>query len=155
MKSLEQQLKEKDDELRELRQKVSGSTVSTYLTQELSESGLPEVARARIRKQFQTATKTDGIKEAIAEERDYVRQARAGASRRSAQSDNSPRTVDLVDCYRQFGLSKKEAELAAGVEDSVKNLNESEEKLFDAAKGMGLSELEAEWFVDTNRRTTW
>ena len=159
MKSLEQQLMEKDEEIRMLRQKLGKSAVATALAQELSESGLPEVAQARIRKRFETTGKADGIKAAIAEEQEYVREARKAIRKQinasgAASSGAAPR-VDLVDCYKAMGLSEKEARLAAGVESAVENITEARRELRNAAKSLGLNDAEADAFSRGPSAESW
>lgn len=136
MKSLEQQLAEKDAEIRELRKSV--------ITQQLSESGLPEAAQARVRKRLHGSETTNEIKNAIAEEANYLRAVRA--SKKPAQKETDQATVELVESYKRMGLSEKEARIAAGVESSVENISESRRALRESAKLLGLTDSEADAF---------
>jgi len=155
MKSLQQQLDEKQLELRELRKK-RGQSLEIQLTeaetelqqlrgtprrtagdesrisQELADSGLPAAAQERLKKRF--AGKIDGLKEAIAEEKKYVRKVRAAG----ATSDST----QLVESYRGLGLSDREAKLAAGVETAIEGTAESRQRLTKAAKTLGMTESE-------------
>ncbi|MGD1214307.1 MAG: hypothetical protein ABR861_04895 [Terriglobales bacterium] len=136
MKSLEQQLHEQDQELRELRKRVGKPGATTNLAQELSESRLPEAAQARLRKRLPATATKDVIRRAISEERELVRQIRMPA--------NQDR---LVESYKAIGLSEKEAKIAARVESAVKDVTESQSKLANAARLLGLSEKEAAVFA--------
>jgi hypothetical protein len=135
MRSLEQQLHEQDQELRELRKRVGKSGATTSLVRELSESGLPDAAIARLRKKLPATASASAIKAAIAEEKNYVR----GVLK-------SGRSLELVDSYKSLGLSEKEAKIAAGVESAVENISESRQKLANAAKLLGLSDAESDVF---------
>jgi hypothetical protein len=156
MKSIETQLAEKDAELRELRK----TTNNQGLTLQLAESGLPPAAQARLRKRFESAGNLDGLKTAIAEEHEYIRQvrkaaARTGAGRSAEVQESDARTRSLVEGYQAFGLSEKEAKLAAGVEVAVEGVKESQEQLFHAAKSMGMSDAEAKAFSEPARSSSW
>jgi hypothetical protein len=121
VKSLEQQLHEKDEELRELR-KTSGkkTDIGTRLIKELSESGLPATAQTRLRKRFEASGRIDGIKEAIAEEKSYVRQVRASAS---GEKQGSRRRGDvggdLPMCLGKLCVSRSGADVAAAIETAT------------------------------------
>ncbi len=79
MKSVEQQLQESQTQLTaltkenadlktkfaEAQKATAKATVAAELTKQLTESKLPEISQARIRKQFAEADKVEGIKEAI------------------------------------------------------------------------------------------
>jgi hypothetical protein len=156
MKSLEIQLAEKEAELVTLRKAVG----KTGLVQQLSESGLPAAAQTHLRKRFESAHNLDGIKAAITEEHEYIRQVRKASARNQGgrttetqESDAGKRS--LFDGYRAFGLSEKEARLAAGIENAVDEINESQQKLYDAAKAMGLSDAEAKAFAEPQRSSSW
>jgi hypothetical protein len=156
MKSLEIQLAEKEAELVTLR-KTAGKTA---LVQQLSESGLPAAAQARLRKRLESAQNLDGLGAAITEEREYIRQVRKanarsqdGRSTETQESDAGKRS--LFDGYRAFGLSEKESRLAAGIENAVDEINESQQKLYDAAKVMGLSDAEAKAFSEPKQSSSW
>lgn len=134
MKSLEQQLAEKDQEIRELRK--------TVITQELSESGLPEAAQARVRKRLRGSETAAEIKNAIAEEATYLRAVRA--SKKTTPKETDQATVELVESYKRMGLSEKEARIAAGVESAVEDISESRRSLREAFKFLGMSDTEAD-----------
>jgi hypothetical protein len=141
MKSLEQMLHEKDEELRELRKKV-GKSGATSLARELSESGLPEAAIARLKRKLPANASTAVVKAMITEEKNYVLGVRAGAHRQSQDSQ----ALELVEGYKALGLSEKEAKIAARVESAVKDVNESQARLANAVRLLGLSEKEAAVF---------
>src|SRR5579862_2384195 len=91
MKSVEQQLQESQTQVTtltkentdlknkfaEAQKAAAKATVAAELTKQLTESKLPEISQARIRKQFTEADKADGIKEAIAEEVEYLKKVGA------------------------------------------------------------------------------
>src|ERR1700692_987462 len=142
VKSAEQHLKEQAAEIRELRKKAGMTDPSTsraLLTQELTESRLPDAAQARLRKQLPATAGKDEIKRAIAQEQDYVWQLRASASRQNQREQASL----LAESYRAYGLSERQAEIAAGVEIDVKNVTESRQSLANAARAMGMTDAEA------------
>ena len=140
MKSLEQQLVEKDQELRELRKRVGKPGAAKNSVQQLiSESGLPAAAQSRLLKRLPATAAEDVVKVAIGAERDFVRKVRAGTN----QGDQSTR---LVESYKLMGLSEKQAQIAAGIETDVKNVTESRQSLANAARALGMSEAEAKIF---------
>jgi hypothetical protein len=141
MKSLETQLAEKDKELRELRK--------VRLKQQLSDSGLPVPAQARIHKRFELAESLDSLGTAITEEKEYLRKVRAAPGRGRQQEAESSKP-DLVECYRTLGLTEAEAKIAAGVEGAVEEIKENQKQLFNAAKSMGMSDAEAKAFSEPN-----
>jgi len=156
MKSLETQLAEKEQELRDLR-KTAGKA---GLAQELSESGLPAAAQTRLRKRFESAANADGLRTAIREEREYIAAVRKANGRNRDERTTEMRESDerkrsLVDGYRAFGLSEKEARLAAGVEDAVSEMKESQQQLYSAAKAMGMSDAEAKAFSEPQQSSSW
>lgn len=140
MKSLEQQLQEanaqlaaKSKELTEANTKLAESektakkaAASAELTKLLTESKLPEAAQTRVKKQFAEALSTDGMKEAIELEKEYIKSLTSGAGvRHMGASSNGTQESDktgsedaaklLVESYQAAGLSEKESKLAAGV----------------------------------------
>lgn len=145
MKSLENQLKDTNDELHKVK-----------LKQSLGESRLPPLAQTRLRKRFELAESLGELPAAIAEEHEYLRKLgyKPGAAARSdqQQESNSKPGRALVEGYKAFGLNDKEASLAAGVEEAVKGLKESQSKLYGAAKALGLNDAEAEAFSTPRSR---
>jgi len=145
MKSLEEQLAEKDRELQELRR--PGGKNAGKLVVQLSESGLPVAAQTRLAKRFESATNLDGLPKAIKEEHEYIRQVRKATARNNSGS-TSEGDARLFESYKSLGLSDNEASIAAGVEKNIANIQESRKKLADAAKLLGLSDSEADAFSD-------
>jgi hypothetical protein len=141
VKSLERQLQEKDQELRDLRNKGGNTGGQKKSRQLISESGLPEPSQVRLRKRFQESENPDVVKRAIAEEQAFVRKVRAGAGGQN-QSDQAR----MVESFKLMGLSEKEAGIAAGVEVAVKDISESRQSLANAAKALGMSDAEAKLF---------
>jgi len=146
MKSVEQQLAESQTQLgaltkenAELKTKfeeaqkkaeaahktASRAAVEVELTKQLAESKLPEIAQARLRKQFAEAEKADGIKEAIAEELEYLKKvgattktpapknlgAAANGTTEESQQEEKP---NLEEAFALLpGMSKEDAKVAA------------------------------------------
>lgn len=139
MKSVEQQLSESQTQLAtltkentELKTKFTAAekatakaTVSAELTKQLSESKLPEISQARIRKQFAEAEKVDGIKEAITEEQDYVKKlggARSttknlgAAANGTTKEGEEVKKPNLEEAFALLpGMSKDDAKVAASL----------------------------------------
>lgn len=156
MKSIEQQLTEKEAELQQLRKSAGAGTIK----QKLSESGLPPIAKDRLRKRFEKAGTVEGLDRAITEERDYVRQVRAQNGRRGnipLEESGSSMEDRLVEGYKAIGLSDAEARVAAGIEGAVHTMKESETKLYGAAKAMGMTDAEAKLFASPvgSRLSSW
>jgi hypothetical protein len=153
MKSVETQLAEKESELRELRK--------TTIRLELKESGLPPFAQTRLMKRFESESPNTGdVKKAIAEEQEYLRavgwkRPRGSSGGTAEVSESDEQKNRLVECYKAMGLSEREAQLAAGVEDAVAAIQESEKGLYSAAKSMGMSDSEAKIFTELNRSSSW
>jgi hypothetical protein len=145
MKSLEQQLSEQDQELRELRKRVGKAALPTNLTRQLSESGLPDVSQSRLRKRLRGSESASEIKAAIAEERTLVRSVRT--------RNQGGHVLDLVEAdrlvegYRRIGLNEREARIAANVEEAVKGVQQNQAKLANAAKLLGMSDAECAVFA--------
>lgn len=142
MKSVETQLQEANTQLQavtkenaELKTKVQESektaakaTVAAELTKLMTESKLPEVSQARIRKQFAEAVKTEGIAAAIKEEQDYLKQVGASAkpvtpknlgaadNGTAQESDANAKKPNLEEAFKLLpGMSEKDAKLAAAL----------------------------------------
>jgi len=148
MKSLEQQLNEQAEEIRQLRGSPGRST--TTVAQLLSDSGLPPASQARLRKKIPLNEKADAVKAAITEEREYVRKLGQGKQNQGDGFDLSVSELGsrLVESYIALGLSTAEAKIAAGVETAVTNVSESRQKLANAAKTLGLSDAQAAAFAE-------
>lgn len=142
LKTLEQQLQEATTALAaantkatELETKLTESvatakkaTAGAELSKLLTESGLPVKAQDRIRKQFAEAVEVTGMKEAIAEEKEYIKSFGSAQTIRNMgagdngqehnESDNgagSEKKVNLEEAFNLLpGLSKEEAKIAAG-----------------------------------------
>ena len=140
VKSLEQQLNEQAEELRQLR---GAGGKSTTVAQLLSESGLPPSAQARLRKRIPITEKADVVKAAITDEKEYIR--KLGLQGTQNQGADSAR---LVESYKFLGLSEKESKLAAGVEVAVTNVTEARQKLANAGKLLGLTDAQAAVFSE-------
>jgi hypothetical protein len=153
MKSLERQLQEAQEEIRRLRSRDGKNTLVLKLT----ESGLPAVAQARLRKRFEESGNPADLDKAITEERDYISKVRKASARGQVteMQEANAQKLALVEGYRGLGLSESEARVAAGVEDAITNVTEAEQALFDAAKGMGMSEAEAKAFARGPRSESW
>jgi hypothetical protein len=82
VEELEAELKESNKQLTEATGKITllestgkKAAVKTELDNELKEAGLPKVAEDRIRAQFAEAVEVTGIKEAVAAEKTYLKEA--------------------------------------------------------------------------------
>ena len=133
VKSLEQQLQEVTAENTNLKTRIAAAektaaktAVAAELTKQLSESKLPEIAQARIRKQFAEAEKADGIKEAIAEEQEYVKKLGSAAPGKknlgtadngtTREADSSNQKPNLEEAFALLpGMSKDNAKVAASL----------------------------------------
>jgi hypothetical protein len=125
MKSLEVQLKEAQDQLKAANDKLAAqekaakiAEANAGLTKLLSESKLPEVAVNRMRAQFKDATTTDGMKEAITAEVDYIKSLTPVAKHNGAddngtvtESDN--KKVNLEESFALLGLPAEQCKIAA------------------------------------------
>ena len=148
MKSLEQQLNEAQAEINRLRGLLGdkGKTLK-----KVQESGLPAVAQERVMKRV-AADGTD-VDRVITEEKRYLREV--GAHKKGKTLDLVERedlTERMVKGYMAAGLSEKEARLAAGLEDAVEKLSESEKHLYDSAKSIGMSDAAATGFAKRGGR---
>ena len=93
------------------------------LTKLLAEAKLPEVAANRIKKHFETAEATDGMKEMIAAEQDYVKSLAGTVKKHNgagdnagdqSESDGTKARATLVESFmKNFGVSKEHAEIMA------------------------------------------
>jgi hypothetical protein len=139
MKSVEVQLSESQTQLtaltkenEELKTKFADAqkaqvkaTVAADVTKQLAESKLPGISQARIRKAFAEAEKADGIKEAIVEEQEYVKQLggnRSGAknlgaaANGTAQESDDKKKPNLEEAFALLpGMSKDDAKVAAAL----------------------------------------
>lgn len=139
MKSVEQQLQESQTQLAtltkentelktkfaEAQKATAKATVAAELTKQLTESKLPQISQDRIRKQFAEADKVDGIKEAIAEEVEYLKKVGAtnrapapknmgAAANGTAQESEDKKKPNLEEAFALLpGMSKDDAKLAA------------------------------------------
>ena len=137
VKTIETQLQESQTQLAavtkerdELKQKVTvaektaaKAAVAVELAKQLSESKLPEISQNRIRKVFAEAEKIDGIKEAIAEEHEYVKKLGvAPASKKNlgatdngtANESADPKKPNFEEAFALLpGMSKDDAKRAA------------------------------------------
>lgn len=137
MKSMEQQLQEANTQLADAKTKLTAAeakiqesekatkkaTAAAELVKLLTESKLPEKAQERLKKQFAEALTSDGMKEAIEFEKDYLKSiAPTSAVVRNmgnkdngvTESDHSSRETNLVETFKRLpGMSDKEAEIAA------------------------------------------
>ncbi len=139
MKSVEQQLAESQTQLTaltkentelktkftEAQKATAKATVAAEIIKQLSESKLPEVSQARIRKQFAEAEKVDGIREAITEEQEYVKQLGAhksnpkklgAAENGTTRESEEVKKPNLEEAFALLpGMSKADAKVAASL----------------------------------------
>jgi hypothetical protein len=135
MKTLETQLQEANTQLaaekkradeaeskiQEAEKTAKKAAAAVELTKLLTESKLPEKAQERLKKQFSEAVSTDGMKEAIEYEKEYIRSfggsskvtnmgARDAGTTSISEADRHKRRVEIL---KASGMSEKEAEIAA------------------------------------------
>jgi hypothetical protein len=129
VKTLEQQLQEAQTENKQLKAKIEATekdgrkqVAAAELSKLLTESKLPDVAAKRIQKQFAEAENTDGMKEAIDAESEYIKSispvkknlgvAENGNTEESEAGKTKP---NLVESFKALGLTEEEAKIAAKV----------------------------------------
>lgn len=139
MKSVETQLQEAQTQIgtltkenadlktkfEEAQTAAAKATVAVELTKQLTESKLPEVSQARIRKQFAEAVKTDGIAAAIKEEAEYVKSLGANVTTKknlgagdngTTRESDQTQKPNLEEAFKLMpGMSEKDAKLAASL----------------------------------------
>jgi hypothetical protein len=140
MKTLEQQLQESNTQLAaektarqtaetklaESEKTAKKATASAELSKLLTESKLPEIAQKKIQKQFSEAVSTEGMKEAVDAEKEYIKSLQPGSGVRnlgekhngmqeSGGEADKAAGIALVEGYKRAGLSESEAKIAAGV----------------------------------------
>lgn len=93
--------------------------VAAEISKQLSESKLPAVAVTLLSKQFADATTTDGIKEAIAGQVEYVKSLGVELKKNNGASDNGnvnesdpakAKEALIVSFQEGFGVSREQAE---------------------------------------------
>ncbi len=107
-------------QLSESKKAAAASTLAGLIV----EAKLPEIAATRIKQQFQNAEEVTGMKEAVVAEADYIKSLGTPAPKTPKTSvtnlgekDNSTPAdpkVDLKESFSFLGLSKEQAEIAAG-----------------------------------------
>ena len=113
-----------------------------HLEKLLKESKLPDAAKERLRKQFETSEGTDGMKEAIEDEGKYLAKAASGRVRGLGGSEDAAavaRFEKRKERFQRSGLTPEEAEVAAighGADPRKHDRKRSFQK-------MGLTEAEA------------
>ena len=133
MKSIEVQLQEAlaktaalEADKKSLEERIAEAektSAKTYLTGIMKEAKLPEVAQNRLFKAFENATKTEGMKEAVSAEAQYI--ATLGGAKRNNGAHQQETAVSesvTLDSLkerqyqqaRKSGLSEAEANLVAG-----------------------------------------
>ena len=101
----------------------------------LKESELPDMAKERLRKQFEKSQGTDGMKEAIEDEGKYL--AKAAASK--VRDLDEARFEKRKERFQRSGLTPEEAEVAA-IDGGPDPRKHDRKRSFQK---MGLSEAEA------------
>ena len=101
---------------------------STFLKEALAKSKLPEVSQKKLLERFKEAEKTDGVEAAIVEEAKYLESVgvKLTETRRDQRktfdlshnisdpgSGGGDGNMDLTESFREMGLSKEQAEVAA------------------------------------------
>jgi hypothetical protein len=129
MKTVEQQLAEAQDTIKARDKQIETLNESTKaanktaagaeLEKLLTESKLPDPAKARVRVQFKEAETTDGMKAAIDAEEAYIKAVGGTKSKNMGREDNlreskEPTKEELIQAYVNIGMSESEAKTAAG-----------------------------------------
>ena len=120
-KQLVKELKEATDKVAALESTAKKATAKTQLTTLLAEAKLPKVAQDRIEKHFAEAVNTDGMKEMIAAEAEYIKSLGAPIKKNngaepvvvneSAVEENKKKQYEA---FRTSGLSESVASEMSG-----------------------------------------
>jgi hypothetical protein len=113
------------------------ATAATELAKLLSESKLPEQAQAKLKKQFSEALVTEGMKEAIDFERDYIKSfagttqvrnlgKKDNGTQQVAESEEKDARSSLEESFIAAGFSEKDAKLAAAGRQPMKIVQASD-----------------------------
>lgn len=124
IEKIKTELKETQDKLKEAQDKVTASEKITKIAEAkehldglLKESKLPDVAKDRLRKQFEKSEGTDGMKEAIEDEGKYLAKVAPGKVRGLGESEGGDGyKVDMkkrTERFQKMGLTEAEAVVAA------------------------------------------
>lgn len=96
------------------------ANAQTELAKQLQESKLPELAKNKILAKFKEAVSVDGMKEAIEEERTYIKAVggtskvtNMGERHNSGELTESDRIKNRVELLMRNGMSEKDAKVAA------------------------------------------
>ena len=112
-----------------------------HLEKLLKDSKLPDVAKDKLRKQFETSEGTDGMKQAIEDEGRYLAKVASGRVHgMGASEDAEARFEERMKRFQRMGLTPEESEVAAighGADPRKHDRKRSFQK-------MGLTEAEAE-----------
>jgi hypothetical protein len=110
-------------QITEADKKTKKSETATTLDGMLKESNLPDQSKDRLKKRFAEALTTDGMKEAIADEKEYLKQlgvkevapavTKVTKLGESTTGDGGEKKVDLTESFKRLGLSDEEAKIAA------------------------------------------
>jgi hypothetical protein len=116
-KQNEKLLKEANEKIAALESANKKKDTKAELTKLLSEAKLPKVAVDRIEKHFAEADKTDGMKEMIASEAEYIKSLGGPIPKKNGAAD----TVVVTESERQIGEYKERQYRAyiAGGDDEV------------------------------------
>ena len=124
-KQLAKELKEANDKVAALEATAKKATAKAQLTTLLAEAKLPKIAQDRIEKHFAESVSTDGMKEMIASEAEYikslgvVRKNNGAVDNSSLQESGDVTKIDeykerQYNTYRESGLSEAEASGMSG-----------------------------------------
>lgn len=124
-KQLAKELKEANDKVAALEATAKKATAKAQLTTLLAEAKLPKIAQDRIEKHFAESVNTDGMKEMIASEAEYikslgvVRKNNGAGDNSSLQESGDVTKIDeykerQYNTYRESGLSEAEASGMSG-----------------------------------------
>lgn len=140
MKTAEQQLGEANTQLADTKKKLEEATkrieesekvakkasAAAELTKMLSESKLPKVSQERLKKVYAEAVSTDGMKEAITAEQEYLKTLNVEITKHngaeengstevqeSAEQPSKKKSATAVEAFMAMGFTEAEAKIAA------------------------------------------
>lgn len=125
MKTLEEQLKEATDKLAILEAEKTvavKAAAQASISNLLTESKLPALAQAKLKKQFEASTSIEGVAEAILAEVEYLAAVaptatvakKNGAEENASESSDPVKTkTNLTEAFKLIGLDEASAKIAA------------------------------------------
>jgi hypothetical protein len=115
LKSENEKLIKENEELKTGQQKRDAAT---KLAELLTESKLPEAAKKRLQERFKDATSDEDMKEAIGEEREYIKSLGGKAEVKNLgeahrATENVDHKATLIEGFKNMGMTEEQAKIAA------------------------------------------